>query len=119
MPSFVIHPKTGELVPKEDYYLEKYFASEHLHMKQGNQKVSVYYNPDSMEPTRHMASGKYFTSKKKFRDETRAYGCVEVGNETKTMLKPRKPPKLDKKKLRDDIRKSINDLKYGNVPRHA
>jgi hypothetical protein len=44
---------------------------------------------DEMAPTRHMADGNYYTSKKKFRQATRAAGCVEVGNETSTLLKPR------------------------------
>lgn len=117
MPSYVVHPKTGELVPKEDYYLEKYYASEHLHMTQGNIKVQIYYNSDQMEPTRHMADGKYYTSKKKFRDATRAAGCIEIGNETKYLTAPRKPIKLDRRKRRESIKKAINDIKYGNVPR--
>ncbi len=42
---------------------------------------------DTMEPTRHMASGKYHTSKHKFRQDTKDAGCVELGSE---VLKPRK-----------------------------
>lgn len=116
MARYIIHPKTGELVNSEDYFLEKYFEKDHLRMTVGNRKVHLNYISDQMEPTRHMASGKYFTSKKKFRDETKAYGCVEIGNETKYLNK-RKPAKLDRKKRREDIKKAINDLKYGNVPR--
>ena len=41
---------------------------------------------DEMEPTRHMADGRHYTSKAKFRQATRDAGCVEVGNETKTLL---------------------------------
>lgn len=36
---------------------------------------------DCMEATKHPVTGKVFTSKSKFRAETRAVGCVEVGNE--------------------------------------
>lgn len=69
-----------------------------------------YVISDEMAETRHMASGKYFTSKKKFRDETRAYGCVEVGNETATLLKPRQPAKLDRRARREAIKAAIRNL---------
>lgn len=36
---------------------------------------------DDMPATAHPASGQYFTSKKKFREMTRAAGCVEVGDQ--------------------------------------
>ena len=111
MPSFIYHG--GKLIPKEDYYTEKYLKSAHLQMTKGNKLVSFYFNSDTMEPLRHMASGKMISSKKKFRDETRAYGCVEVGNEVK--IKPRAPIKLDKRQRREDIKKAISDLKNGRT----
>lgn len=58
-----------------------------------------------------MASGKMISSKKKFRDETRAYGCIEVGNDVK--VQPRKPIKLDKRQRRQDIGKAIHELRNG------
>lgn len=36
---------------------------------------------DEMPPTYHPATGEMITSKSKFRDVTRASGCVEMGNE--------------------------------------
>lgn len=80
-------------------------------MTVGNRPVSFYFNSDSMEPTKHMASGKMISSKKKFRDETRAYGCIEVGNDVK--VQPRKPIKLDKRQRRQDIGKAIHELRNG------
>lgn len=62
---------------------------------------------DEMAETRHMADGKTYTSKAKFRQATRAAGCVEVGNETTTLLKPRQQVQLDPVKRRDDIRRAI------------
>ena len=38
---------------------------------------SVHVISDEMSPTRHMADGNTYTSKKKFRDATRAAGCIE------------------------------------------
>ena len=117
MPSWIVDPATGELVPSEDYYMEKAIKKYNVHMTVGNRLVNIYYNSDEMPPTRHMINGKYYTSKKKFRDETRARGCIEVGNETKTLTKRRKPVKLDRRRRRNDIKKAIYDLKNGNVPK--
>ena len=89
------------------------FYDDSKYYTEGNQKKSVGYIADEMEPTRHMASGRYFTSKHKFREETRAYGCIEVGNETKTLLQKRKPIQLDKRQRVDDIKRSIYELKNG------
>ena len=65
---------------------------------------------DIMPATRHMADGRYYTSKSEFRKVTKAYGCVEIGNETATMLKPRKPIPLSREQRRNDIRKAIREL---------
>ena len=66
---------------------------------------------DIMDPTRHMANNKMYTSKSQFRAATKAAGCVEIGNETATLLKPRKPATLDRGQRRDDIRRSIYQLR--------
>lgn len=66
---------------------------------------------DHMDPTRHMADGRLYTSKSQFRAATRAAGCVEVGNETATLLKPRKPAQLDRGQRRDAIRQAIHQLR--------
>lgn len=66
---------------------------------------------DEMAETRHMADGKHYTSKVKFRQATRAAGCVEVGTETSTLLKPRKPIQLDGAQRREAIHKAIYQLR--------
>jgi hypothetical protein len=70
-----------------------------------------YVISDEMAETRHMADGKYYTSKKKFRDATRAAGCVEVGDQTHILTKPRKPVELDRRQRREDIQRAIYELK--------
>ena len=70
-----------------------------------------YVISDEMAATRHMADGKYYTSKKKFRDATRAAGCIEIGDQSHYLTKPRKPATLDRIKRRDDIRRAIYELK--------
>lgn len=67
-----------------------------------------YVISDTMEPTKHMASGRVLDSKAKFRSETKAAGCVELGNEP---IKARAPIKLDGGQRREAIRKAIYDLK--------
>lgn len=71
---------------------------------------ATYVISDEMEPTKHMADGNTYTSKKKFRDATRAAGCVEVGNETATLLAPRKQITLDTAARREHIRRAIHEL---------
>ena len=78
-----------------------------------NEKLgtTAYVISDEMPETRHMASGEYFTSKAKFRQATRAAGCVEVGNETSTLLKPRPKIELDRGARREAIQRTIYDLR--------
>ena len=71
---------------------------------------SAYVISDTMEPTRHMATGKYHTSKSEFRKDTRASGCVEVGNETGFMLKPRKTIEPSREERRHHLRQAIKYL---------
>ena len=73
---------------------------------------------DTMPETKHMADGKIYTSKHKFREATKAAGCVEVGNELPTITKPRKPIPLDRGQRREAIRKAIYDLKNGYNPKY-
>lgn len=70
-----------------------------------------YVISDIMEPTRHMATNRYYTSKAKFRQATKASGCVEIGNDVGPLLQPRKPVRLDPAKRRDDIRRTLYELR--------
>ena len=66
---------------------------------------------DSMPETRHMADGKHYTSKSQFRQATKAAGCLEVGNELPTLLKPRKPIQMSREQRRHDIRQALSQLR--------
>ncbi len=70
----------------------------------------VHVIRDEMDPTRHMADGKYYTSKSEFRKATKAAGCVEAGNEVATLLKPRKPKPMSREQRRNDIRRALRQL---------
>lgn len=116
MPTYLYRPehplasKNGFIL-KENYLEFEYYNKDNKQMMKGNKPVSFYFNSDTMEPLKHMASGKMISSKKKFRDETKAYGCIEVGNDTK--VAPRKQIKPDKRQRRDDIKKAIYQLRNG------
>ncbi len=79
--------------------------------KGAKREKASYVISDEMPETRHMADGNYYTSKTKFRQATRAAGCVEVGNETKTILKPRAPAILDRGQRREAIKQAIYQLR--------
>lgn len=67
---------------------------------------------DTMSETRHMATGRYHTSKSAFRAETKATGNVEIGNDS-ALTRSRKPIPLSREKRRDDIRRTIYELRNG------
>ena len=73
-------------------------------------RPTVYVISDSMEPARHMGTGQVIDSKARFRQATKASGCIEIGNEA---IKPRQPVKLDRRQRREDIKRSIHQLRNG------
>lgn len=77
------------------------------------QGTAPYVISDTMEMTRHMADNKHYDSKAKFREVTRAHGCVEVGTETAHMLKPRERANLSHEKRREDIKRAIYEVRNG------
>jgi hypothetical protein len=101
------HPEANEngFIPSGLYYDWKY-----AHLKHND---APNYISDHMAPTRHMVDGKMYDSKVAFRRATKAAGCVEVGNETAAMVKPRAPVVLDRGQRREAIKRSIWELKNG------
>ena|SRR5882672_9607174 len=73
-----------------------------------------YVIGDEMPLLKHMADGRMYSSKRKFRDATKAAGCVEIGNES--VVTKRKPVELDRRQRREDIRRAISDLRDGRAP---
>lgn len=63
---------------------------------------------DTMQPLRHMGSGRMIDSKAKFRADTKATGCVEIGNES---VRTRTPIRLDKRERREAIKRTIYELR--------
>jgi hypothetical protein len=95
--------RNGELVEK------------HLAAPKHEGGEAPYVISDIMGPTRHMATGRMHTSKAEFRKDTKASGCIEIGNDP-AIMRPRKPIPLDRGQRREAIRKSIYDIRNGRVP---
>lgn len=100
-------------VTLDDYYQYQYLFTEDKRAVIGNQIVEFRFNSDTLEPTWHPADGKYYSSKKNFRDVTKAHGCIEIGNETKTLTKSRSYKKPSRKQRREDIKRAIWEVKNG------
>lgn len=98
MPTFVY--RNGKLVDK------RYAPPKSTKLSKVSGVIS-----DEMPETRHMADGKMYTSKAKFRQATRAAGCVEVGNETASLLKQRERIELSREQRREHIKQSIYELR--------
>jgi hypothetical protein len=60
---------------------------------------------DTMDPTEHV-DGKFYDSKTKFREVTKANGMIEIGNDPARLRKPSKP-KADPAKRREAVKKAI------------
>ena len=70
------------------------------------------YISDNMDPLFHHAALRYIDSKSEFRRQTRAHGCVEIGDAP--IMKPRTPQKLDNRQRVQDIKKAIYQLRNGH-----
>lgn len=117
------HPYANErgVVEVNDKFYEGLYLmgalGEDKRMMRGNEPVVINYISDGMEPLRHMAldiNSPPIDSKSKFRKITKEKGCVEVGNDTEHMFKPRKRIPLDRRQRREDLRRAANQVKNNN-----
>lgn len=82
----------------------------HLYGGRSEGMQAAYVISDNMDALKHHATGEIMTSKRAFSKATRAAGCVELGNEA---IKPRAPIKLDRGQRREDIKRTIYELRNG------
>jgi hypothetical protein len=66
---------------------------------------------DIMEPTLHMATKRYHTSKSEFRKDTKASGCIEYGNDAQALPRPRKMIPMDRGQRREQIRQALYEAR--------
>lgn len=76
---------------------------------------SPMISTDTMAAVQHPCTGEMIDSKARFRNITKAHGCVEVGNDP-ARLKPREKPKVDRKEVRAAIRKAKAEYSLGRRP---
>jgi hypothetical protein len=55
---------------------------------------------DDMPPTKHMCDGRIYTSKSKFRNTTKLFGCVEIGDQPLPKKEARKDPTIKRDLLK-------------------
>lgn len=67
---FIYDKSKGKMVPYSEY-----------RAPDSSNKSKVTIMTDEIPETWHPADGRYYTSKKKFREVTREHGCIEVGND--------------------------------------
>jgi hypothetical protein len=104
-------------VEKSEFYMHKFYTEPDLRMMRGNEPVTLNFISDEMEPTRHMVNGKFYTSKHKFRQQTKQSGCIEIGNEVDTVTKAKKYiPPSSKKQLVQDIKNAAKQLTEKTIP---
>jgi hypothetical protein len=84
-------------------------------------KVSVHaFHADEMAPTEHPATGKIFTSRAKFNEETFRSGCVPAFGCDKPVKKWESNAVKEEREHRefnDNFDRAYNDLDNNNVPR--
>lgn len=93
--------RNGELVEKD--VAEPLFES----------RNSFQYISDTMSDTWHPCDGNHYSSKKKFRETTRAHGGIEVGDQKDYGKTRQFVPRLDKRQRVEDIQRTIYELRNG------
>lgn len=63
---------------------------------------------DNMEPLKHMGTGRMLDSKSKFRADTKASGCVEVGTDPAAL---RTKPRPEPKGVHEDVQRALAELR--------
>jgi hypothetical protein len=66
---------------------------------------------DTMAATQHMATGRFHESKKSFRADTKASGCIEYGNDAQALPRPRKMIPMDRGQRREAIRQALYEAR--------
>ena len=70
--------------------------------------IGIHVISDTMAPTKHMGTGRIHDSKSRFRADTRAMGCEEIGTEP-VRARPRPEPSMHD--IAMDVKKSIAQLR--------
>ena len=80
MKSFIQDPETFKLIPVDEYVPKN---------QRFGESAAVL---NDIQPYKSMVNGEWITSRSRHRDHLKAHGCIEVGNETKHLNKPKMTP---------------------------
>ena len=93
--SYVFDTERMELVPKDEYYA-----------RQAPVNQAFMVMPD-IQPYRSMINGEVINSRSVHRSHLKAHNCIEVGNETKYLTKPK--PVTPPPGLKETLIRVVND----------
>lgn len=79
----------------------------------GEGKALLLFSSDEMPPTKHPLNKQYYTSKKRFREVTKAFGAEEVGTAYENGYNPEKDQEKALKRTIENIKKEMRDRYYG------
>lgn len=94
--SYIQDPKTGKLVPKDEYY--------------GSSDVNAPMVMADIAGYQSQVTGEWISSRSQHREHLKQHRLVEVGNELKAHTQ-KQAPRVDREQLRRDIHTSM--LKLG------
>lgn len=95
--SYIQDPKTGKLVPKDEYY--------------GSSDVDAPMIQPDINGYKSMVTGEWIGSRSQHREHLKQHRLVEIGNETKAHM-TKTEPKRDRERLRRDIAEQLNRYGY-------
>lgn len=91
---YIQDPDTGALVSADEYVSAR-------------DNASAYVMGD-IQPYKSMVTGEMISSRSRHRDHLKQHNVIEVGNEVKYMMQPRKPVKLSNESRKRRIAEILN-----------
>jgi hypothetical protein len=100
--TWIYRPNLGHPLADELGMIERHMLG------QPESRRGPYVISDTMEPLKHMGTGRMIDSKSKFRDDTRASGCVEVGTDPAAL---RARPRPEPRDVHMDVKRALQELR--------
>ena len=94
-------------MPTEVYRNGK-FVLKHLAGPRHRSSAAPNVISDSMDPLKHMGTGRILDSKSAFRRDTIASGCIEVGTDPAAL---RERPKIEPRGVHEDVKRAVAELR--------
>jgi hypothetical protein len=91
-----------------EVYRNGKFVPKHLAPPRHNASKAPNVISDSMDPLKHMGTGRILDSKSAFRADTKASGCVEVGTDPAAL---RDRPRIEPRGVHEDVKRAVAELR--------